>query len=86
MASPMIDFCEQANPSVLTEVRRIKRFENAARIHNGLTSNPEKWVLIWMAERTPRWISYGHCCLSSWGQSAVVATAQSVPPLPLGVD
>ena len=43
MASPMIDFCEQANPSVLTEVRRIKRFENAARIHNGLTSNPERW-------------------------------------------
>ena len=60
MASPMIDFCEQANPSVLTEVRRIKRFENAARIHNGLTSNPEKWVLIWMAERTPRWISSDH--------------------------
>ena len=29
MASPMIDFCEQANPSVLTEVRRVKRFENA---------------------------------------------------------
>ena len=42
MASPMIDFCEQANPRVLTEVRRIKRFENASRIHNGLTSNPEK--------------------------------------------
>ncbi len=63
MASPMIDFCEQANPSVLTEVRRIKRFENAARIHNGLTSNPEKRVLIWMAERTPRWISSDHLTL-----------------------
>jgi archaetidylinositol phosphate synthase len=60
MASPMIDFCEQANPSVLTEVRRIKRFENAARIHNGLTSNPERRVLVWMAERTPRWISSDH--------------------------
>src|SRR5450432_1183062 len=57
MATPQIDFCEQANPSVLTEVRRVKRFENAARIHNGLTSDPEKRVLIWMAERTPRWIS-----------------------------
>ena len=57
MASPMIDFCEQANPNVLTEVRRIKRFENASRIHNGLTSNPEKRVLIWMAEHTPRWVS-----------------------------
>ncbi len=57
MASPMIDFCEQANPSVLTEVRRVKRFENASRIHNALTSSPEKRVLIWMAERTPRCIS-----------------------------
>ncbi len=63
MASPMIDFCEQANPNVLTEVRRIKRFENAARIHNALTSNPEKRALIWMAERTQRWISSDHLTL-----------------------
>jgi archaetidylinositol phosphate synthase len=60
MTSPMIDFCEQSNPNVLTEVRRIKRFENAARVHNALTSNSEKRVLIWMAERTPRWISSDH--------------------------
>jgi phosphatidylglycerophosphate synthase len=56
----MIDFCEQANPSVLTEVRRIKRFENAARIHNGLTSNSERRVLVWWAERTPCGISSDH--------------------------
>ena len=67
MASPMIDFCEQANPNVLTEVRRIKRFENATRIHNALTSNPEKRALIWMAERTPRWISSDH--LTCWVSS-----------------
>lgn len=60
MASRLIDFCEQANPSVLGEARRIQRFENAPRIHNGLTSNPEKRVLIWMAERMPRWISSDH--------------------------
>jgi phosphatidylglycerophosphate synthase len=53
----MIDFCEQANPNVLTEVRRVKRFENAARVHNALTSNPEKRALTWMAERTPRCIT-----------------------------
>ena len=63
MASPMTDFCEQANPNVLTEVRRIKRFENAARIHNALTSDPEKHTLIWMAERTPRRISSDHLTL-----------------------
>lgn len=63
MATPMIDFCEQTNPKILTEVRRIKRFENATRIHNGLTSNPEKRVLVWMAERTPRRISSDHLTL-----------------------
>jgi len=63
MASPMTDFCEQADPNVLTEVRRIKRFENAARIHNALTSDPEKHTLIWMAERTPRRISSDHLTL-----------------------
>jgi archaetidylinositol phosphate synthase len=67
MATPMIDFCEQANPSVLTEVRRIKRFENATRIHNGVTSNPEKRVLIWTAERTPRWISSDQLTLLGFG-------------------
>jgi phosphatidylglycerophosphate synthase len=63
MASPMTDFCEQADPNVLTEVRRIKRFENAARVHNALTSDPEKHTLIWMAERTPRLISSDHLTL-----------------------
>lgn len=63
MATPMIDFCEQTNPKILTEVRRIRRFENATRIHNGLTSNPEKRALVWMAERTPRRISSDHLTL-----------------------
>jgi archaetidylinositol phosphate synthase len=63
MASPLTDFCEQANPNVLTEVRRIKHFENAARIHNALTSNPEKRALIWLAERTPRSVSPDHLTL-----------------------
>src|ERR1700737_1386312 len=63
MASPLIDFCEQANPNVLSEVRRIKRFENPTRIHNGLLSTPEKRTLIWMAGRTPRWIGSDHLTL-----------------------
>jgi archaetidylinositol phosphate synthase len=60
MASRLIDFCEQASPSVLGEVRRVKRFENARRIHNGLTSNLEKRTLICMAKRTPAWINSDH--------------------------
>jgi archaetidylinositol phosphate synthase len=60
MASPLIDFCEQANPKVPLEVRRMKGFENARRIHNGLTSGVERRVLLWMAERTPPWIHSDH--------------------------
>jgi phosphatidylglycerophosphate synthase len=60
MASRLIDFCEQTNPNVLNQVRRINRFENATRVQNSLTSNPEKRVLIWMAGRTPRWITPDH--------------------------
>ena len=60
MASRLIDFCEQANPSVLGEVRRVTQFENAARIHAGLTTSFEKRVLIWLAERTPRFINSDH--------------------------
>jgi archaetidylinositol phosphate synthase len=63
MATPMIDFCEQTNPKILTEVRRTQRFENANRIHNSLTSNSEKRALVWMAERTPRRISSDHLTL-----------------------
>lgn len=63
MSSRLTDFCEQTNPSILGEACRIRRFETAPRIHNGLTSNPEKRALIWMAERTPRWIHPDHLTL-----------------------
>jgi phosphatidylglycerophosphate synthase len=63
MASPLIDLCDQANPGGPTEGHRLRRFENATRIHNGLTSNLEKGALIWMAKRTPRWINSDHLTL-----------------------
>jgi archaetidylinositol phosphate synthase len=78
MASPMIDFCEQANPNVLTEVRRIKRFENAVRIQNGLTSNPEKRILIWLAERTPRRISSDHLTLAGLGAQVMAGASYAL--------
>ena len=79
MASPMIDFCEQANPNVLTEVRRVKRFENASRIHNGADGNPEKRVLIWLAERTPRWISSDHLTLLGFGAQVMAGVSYALP-------
>jgi len=62
MASPLIDFCEQSNPRVLTEVRRA-RFQQANRIQQSLLARAEKRVLIWMAERTPAWINSDHLTL-----------------------
>jgi archaetidylinositol phosphate synthase len=65
VANPLIDFCKQANPNVPSHLRRVeqgwgKPFENPTRLQNGLTSNPEKQLLIRMAARTPRWISPDH--------------------------
>lgn len=60
MASLLIQFREQANPRIPSKVRIGEQFENARRIHSGLTSGAEKQVLVWMAERTPLWINSDH--------------------------
>lgn len=61
MANPWIDYCEQANPGVLAEVRRLgSAFGNARRIQLSLVSAAEKHALIWMAERAPAWINSNH--------------------------
>jgi len=62
MASPMIEFCEQANPKILNEVGRT-RFQQANRVQQSLLSRVEKRTLIWMAERTPAWINSDHLTL-----------------------
>ena len=59
MASPLIEFCEQANPSVLGEVRRAK-FQNANRVQRSLLARAEKRALVWLAERTPEAINSDH--------------------------
>jgi phosphatidylglycerophosphate synthase len=60
MASPLIDFCEQADPCVLSEARGAKRFQHANRVQQSLLAEAEKRALIWMAERTPEWINSDH--------------------------
>jgi archaetidylinositol phosphate synthase len=62
MASPLVDFCEQANPAVLSEVRRA-RFQSASRVQRSLVARAEKRALVWMAERTPAAISSDHLTL-----------------------
>lgn len=59
MAGTWTEFCEQVNPEVLKESRRAQ-FKNANRIQTSFLSRIEKRVLIWLAERMPRWINPDH--------------------------
>lgn len=64
MASPMVDYCEQANPGVLAEIRRLGgAFSNARRIQASFLANLEKKTLIWLAERTPAGVNSDHLTL-----------------------
>jgi len=64
MASPMVDYCEQANPGVLAEIRRLGgAFSNARRIQASFLANLEKKTLVWLAERTPAGVNSDHLTL-----------------------
>ena len=59
MVSRLIDFCEQTNPNILSEVRQ-SEFRSASRVQQSFLTSIEKRVLLWMAERTPAWINSDH--------------------------
>ena len=64
MASPMVDYCEQANPGVLAEIRRLGgAFSNARRIQSSFLASLEKKTLVWLAERTPAGVNSDHLTL-----------------------
>src|SRR5215470_17198986 len=55
------DYCEQANPRVLSEMRRSGGpMVNARRIQASFLANLEKRTLLWLAERTPSRINSDH--------------------------
>src|SRR5882757_9123027 len=60
ISSPMVDLCEQVDPVRLRQIRGVKEFRPAQRIHGSLTAQAEKAALIWLAQRTPRWINSDH--------------------------
>jgi archaetidylinositol phosphate synthase len=61
MASPMVDYCEQTNPRVLADIRRLSNVVgNARRIQASFLASAEKKTLIWLAGRTPAWINSDH--------------------------
>ena len=59
-ADAMIDLCERVDPVRLRQIRGAAEFRPAQRVHGSLTAGAEKSALIWMAERTPRWINSDH--------------------------
>ncbi len=77
MASPLIEFCEQANPRVLKEVRRA-RFQNANRIQQSMLAAAEKRALVWMAERTPGWINSDHLTLIGFAAQVMAGASYAL--------
>jgi archaetidylinositol phosphate synthase len=68
MAGLLVEFCEQANPRVLEEVRRVgSAVESTKRMQTSFLTRLEKKVLLWMAERTPAWISSDHLTAIGFG-------------------
>jgi phosphatidylglycerophosphate synthase len=61
MASYLIDYCEQVDPVLLKVVKDGKRASpGEMRKQEAVTARVEKTVLLWLAERTPRWINSDH--------------------------
>lgn len=59
----MTEFCEQVNPRVLSEMRRVRPDllrAQESRVQESWTAVPEKRVLLWLAARTASWISPDH--------------------------
>jgi phosphatidylglycerophosphate synthase len=72
--APLVEFCEQSNPAVLSEVRRA-RFQSANRVQRSLVAQAEKRVLVWLAERTPERVGSDH--LTLLGFAALVMAGAS---------
>jgi len=62
MASALIEFCEQANPEVLGQVRSAT-VQGEKRIQASFLASVEKRVLVWLAERTPTAVNSDHLTL-----------------------
>jgi archaetidylinositol phosphate synthase len=61
MGSPMVDYCEQANPRILMDIRNINsEVGKTRRIQASFLAAREKKTLLWLAERTPAGINSDH--------------------------
>jgi archaetidylinositol phosphate synthase len=56
----MTEFCEQVNPRVLLEMRRLRPLPKMRRVQESWLAADEKRSLLWLAARTPQWIGPDH--------------------------
>jgi archaetidylinositol phosphate synthase len=56
----MTEFCEQVNPRVLLEMRRMRPFPDMLRVQESWVAGAEKRALLWLAARTPDQIGPDH--------------------------
>ncbi|PYX12911.1 MAG: hypothetical protein DMG85_00970 [Acidobacteria bacterium] len=78
MASPLPDFCEQPNPKVLCEFRKTQTFRDPKRIQHGFVTAAEKRALVWLAERTPAWVSPDHLTLLGFGAQVMAGISYAL--------
>jgi archaetidylinositol phosphate synthase len=56
----LTEFCEQVNPRVLLEMRRLRPFPDMLRVQESWVAGAEKRALLWLAARTPERIGPDH--------------------------
>jgi len=68
MTSYLIDYCKQVDPVLLKVGKDGKQsFSGAMRRQESFTAIVEKRALLWLAERTPAWLSSDHLTLLGFG-------------------
>ena len=68
----MTEFCEQVNPRVLLEMRRVRPFAEMRRVQESFVAGAEKRALMWLAAHTPECIGPDH--LTALGLAAQIGT------------
>ena len=66
----LTEFCEQVNPRVLLEMRRMRPFPDMLRVQESWVAAVEKRSLLWLAARTPERINPDH--LTTLGLAAQI--------------
>ena len=70
LPQPMTQLCEQVNPRILLEMRRVRPFAETTRVQESFVAALEKRALIWLAARTPTWMGPDH--LTALGLAAQI--------------